>query len=149
MDGKDTPTTGWIDDVATDYAIDFIKRQKTLAKPWSLILGFKAPHQPWEPPARTKGLYAGEVARTVPNVTTPPIYTRKQNQPATEKKPVPPTLPTNLDYFRCVKAMDDCMGRLLETLDQTGLATNTIVIFTSDHGRLSGGPRRWRQTQRL
>lgn len=134
VDGKDTPTTGWIDDVATDYAIDFIRKQKTSAKPWSLILGFKSPHQPWEPPARTKVLYAGEVARTVPNVNTPPIYTKKHSQAAQEKKPVPPTMPTNLDYFRSVKAMDDCMGRLLDSLDQTGFASNTIVIFTSDNG---------------
>jgi arylsulfatase A-like enzyme len=134
VDGKDIPTTGWIDDVATDYAIDFIKKQKSSAKPWSLILGFKTPHQPWEPPARAKDLYAGEVARTVPNVLTPPIYVRKQNQAAKGQKPVPPTLPTNLDYFRCVKAMDDCMGRLLDSLDQTGFASNTIVIFTSDNG---------------
>jgi hypothetical protein len=35
-----------VDDVATDYAIEFINRQKASAKPWSLILGFKTPHQP-------------------------------------------------------------------------------------------------------
>lgn len=46
VDGKDTPTKGWVDDVATDYAIEFINRQKASAKPWSLILGFKPPHQP-------------------------------------------------------------------------------------------------------
>jgi arylsulfatase A-like enzyme len=134
VDGKDVPTTGWIDDVATDYAIDFIKKQKDSEKPWSLILGFKTPHQPWEPPARTKDLYAGEVSRTVPNVYTPPIYFSDQKKAAVAKGPVPPTLPTNLDYFRCVKAMDDCVGRVLETLDQTGFAENTIVIFTSDNG---------------
>ncbi len=134
VDGKDTPTSGWIDDVATDYAIAFIQKQKTSAKPWSLILGFKSPHQPWEPPARTKDLYAGEVARTVPNVNTPPIYTKKHHPAAMEKKPVPPTMPTNLDYFRSVKAMDDCIGRLLDSLEETGFASNTIVIFTSDNG---------------
>ena len=60
VDGKDTPTKGWVDDVATDYAINFINKQKKSAKPWSLVLGFKTPHQPWEPPARAKILYAGE-----------------------------------------------------------------------------------------
>jgi len=133
VDGKDTPTTGWVDDVATDYAIEFIQKQSTSAKPWSLILGFKTPHGPWEPPTRTKNLYAGEVARTVPNVNTPPIYLGKQN-PTRAGKPVPPTEPTNLNYFRCVKAMDDCVGRLMKALDQSGFASNTIVIFTSDNG---------------
>jgi arylsulfatase A-like enzyme len=134
VDGKDTPTKGWVDDVATDFAIGFINRQKTSTKPWSLVLGYKTPHQPWEPPARAKNLYAGEVARTVPNVNTPPIYAVKQNQAAKSQKPVPPTLPTNLNYFRCVNAMDESMGRLLKALDESGFASNTIVVFTSDNG---------------
>ena len=134
VDGKNTPTTGWVDDVATDYAIEFINKQKSSIKPWSLVLGFKTPHQPWEPPARTKNLYAGEVARNVPNVNTPPIYATKQNQETKVNKPVPPTAPTNLDYFRCVTAMDDCVGRLLKALDQSGFASNTVVVFTSDNG---------------
>jgi arylsulfatase A-like enzyme len=131
VNGKDTPTKGWVDDVATDYAIAFIKRQKSSAKPWSLILGFKTPHQPWEPPVRAKELYKGELARTVTNVNTPPIY---WPNPARAKKPVPPTMTTNLDYFRCVSAMDECVGRLLKSLDQSGFSSNTLVIFTSDNG---------------
>jgi arylsulfatase A-like enzyme len=134
VNGKNTPTTGWVDDVATDYAIEFINKQKTSAKPWSLVLGYKTPHQPWQPPARTKDLYTGEVSRTVPNVNTPPIYFGKQNQENRSKRPVPPTMPTNLNYFRCVAAMDDCVGRLLKALDQSGFAANTVVIFTSDNG---------------
>ena len=134
VDGKNVPTKGWIDDVATDYAIGFIKKQKSSAKPWSLILGFKSPHQPWEPPARAKNLYAGEVARTVPNLNTPPVYAGKQNQKPKPGEPVPPTTPTNLGYFRSVAAIDDCVGRLLKSLDESGFASNTIVIFTSDNG---------------
>jgi arylsulfatase A-like enzyme len=134
VDGKDTPTKGWVDDVATDYAIEFINKQKKSAKPWSLVLGFKTPHQPWEPPARAKNLYAGELARTVPNVNTPPIYFGKEIQETRSKRPVPPTQPINLGYFRCVNAMDESMGRLLKALGESGFASNTIVIFTSDNG---------------
>ena len=134
MNGQDTPTTGWVDDVATDYAIQFIQKQQASEKPWSLVLGFKTPNQPWEPPARTKNLYAGEVARSIPNVNTPPIYFGKKNQQTKAKTPVPPTVPINLNYFRCVTAMDDCVGRLLKALDQSGCAPNTVVIFTSDNG---------------
>ena len=133
VDGKDTPTEGWVDDVATNYAIEFIHKQKKSAKPWSLILGYKTPHQPWEPPVRSTDLYAGELARTVPSVNTPPIYSGKKIQGAMER-PVPPTQPTNLGYFRCVNAMDGSVGRLLKALDESGFAPNTIVIFTSDNG---------------
>lgn len=135
VDGRDTPTKGWVDDVATGYAVDFIKKRKGSAKPWSLILGFKTPHGPWEPPKRTKDLYAGKMARTVPNMNTPPVYWPNPNLAG---KPVPPEQPTNLDYFRCISAMDECVGRVLKALDQNGFASNTIVIFTSDNGTYLG-----------
>ncbi len=38
------------------------------------------------------------------------------------------------DYLRCVKSVDDNVGRVLDYLDQTGLAKNTIVIYSSDQG---------------
>lgn len=42
------------------------------------------------------------------------------------------------DYLACVTSVDDNVGRLLDYLDQTGLATNTIVIYTSDQGFFLG-----------
>lgn len=42
------------------------------------------------------------------------------------------------DYLACVASVDDNVGRLLDYLDQTGLATNTIVIYTSDQGFFLG-----------
>ena len=42
------------------------------------------------------------------------------------------------DYLACVASVDDNIGRLLDYLDQTGLATNTIVIYTSDQGFFLG-----------
>ncbi len=38
------------------------------------------------------------------------------------------------DYLRCIAAVDDNIGRMLDYLDETGLAKNTIVIYTSDQG---------------
>jgi arylsulfatase A-like enzyme len=38
------------------------------------------------------------------------------------------------DYLRCVKAVDDAVGAMLNYLDESGLAENTIVIYTSDQG---------------
>ncbi|MGC3961224.1 MAG: sulfatase [Verrucomicrobiota bacterium] len=42
------------------------------------------------------------------------------------------------DYLACVASVDDNVGRLLDYLDQTGLVTNTIVIYTSDQGFFLG-----------
>lgn len=38
------------------------------------------------------------------------------------------------DYLRCVAAVDDNIGRVLAYLDETGLAQNTVVIYSSDQG---------------
>ena len=42
------------------------------------------------------------------------------------------------DYLRCVRGIDDSVGRLLEYLDTEGLTENTIVIYTSDQGMFLG-----------
>ena len=38
------------------------------------------------------------------------------------------------DYLACVKEVDDNIGRILDYLDDAGLAENTIVVYTSDQG---------------
>ena len=38
------------------------------------------------------------------------------------------------DYLRCIKSVDDNIGRVLDYLDENGLADNTIVVYTSDQG---------------
>jgi arylsulfatase A-like enzyme len=42
------------------------------------------------------------------------------------------------DYLGCVKAVDENVGRVLEYLDESGLANNTLVIYTSDQGMFLG-----------
>jgi len=38
------------------------------------------------------------------------------------------------DYLRCIKSVDDNVGRVLDYLDENGLTENTIVVYTSDQG---------------
>jgi arylsulfatase A-like enzyme len=42
------------------------------------------------------------------------------------------------DYLACVQSVDDNIGRFLEYLDKSGLAENTIVVYTSDQGFFLG-----------
>ena len=41
-------------------------------------------------------------------------------------------------YYGMIRYLDDAIGEILRTLDETGLADNTIVIFTADHGDYAG-----------
>jgi len=42
------------------------------------------------------------------------------------------------DYLRCIAAIDDNVGRVLDYLDESGLTDNTIVIYSSDQGFFLG-----------
>ena len=42
------------------------------------------------------------------------------------------------DYLRCIAAIDEGVGRLLDYLDEEGLTENTIVVYTSDQGMFLG-----------
>ena len=55
----------------------------------------------------------------------------------------------NAAYASMVAAMDENVGRLLDRLDELGLADQTVVVFTSDNGGLSTLPRRGAPTSNL
>lgn len=133
IDGVATPTQGWIDDVATDYALAFIQRQPR-DKPFSVVLGFKSPHVPLEPPARAKERFTGEKWRLVPSMHHRAVY---REAPSAKAAPNAER-PTPLNYFRCISAVDDNVGRVLALLDELDLADNTVVVYSSDNGYLHG-----------
>jgi arylsulfatase A-like enzyme len=134
INGVSTGTIGWVDDVATDFAIGFMRTNKNT--PFSLVVGFKSPHGPRQPPPRLRNAFASEVARPAPNETAFAPYLpedRKHKKPgdAEPKQGL-------LDYFRCIAGADENVGRLLATLDELGIAENTMVIYTSDNGYYFG-----------
>lgn len=138
INGQSTPTTGWVDDVSTDYAIEFLKQHRD--KPFSVIVGFKSCHGPTTPPERAKERFAGAKARPVPNLEVRPIFRNEENLAKAKKKAGSSTNESNinLNYFRCLSGMDDNVGRLLQALDELGLADDTVVVFTSDNGYYNG-----------
>lgn len=139
INGKATPTSGWVDDVSTDFAIEFMKQHRS--EPFSLAVGFKACHQPFEPPERAKNRFVGAEARPVPNLTGKAIYRLPSEGGKAARAPTdvdPAKSKVNVGYFQSISAADDCLGRLLDALDELGLADNTVVIFTSDNGYYLG-----------
>lgn len=105
----------------TTHAIDFLRTQSPdSAKPFVMLLSWGPPHAPLD--------------------TAPQSY-QDQYDPATFA--LRPNVPAELHdlarkqlagYYAHCTALDDCWARLMQTLDDTGLAENTIVVFTSDHG---------------
>jgi arylsulfatase A-like enzyme len=134
VSGTKQETTGWVDDVSTDFAIEFMRKHQ--GKPFALQIGYKTPHGPWTPPARAKERFNEVVARSAPNLNQPAIYSGKAAGP-TPAATVP--LGDNArNYFRCVSALDDNLTRLLTAMDGLNLTQNTLVVFTSDNGYYLG-----------
>jgi arylsulfatase A-like enzyme len=138
INGVSTPTRGWLDDVSTDYAIEWMKQNRD--RPFSLVVGFKSPHSPRggpNLPERLRNLYAGETSRATPNLGARAIF----NGPPPASGNVPHPLAANsvhLDYLRHVTGADENLGRLLDTLDKLGLAEDTVVVYSSDNGYYLG-----------
>jgi arylsulfatase A-like enzyme len=141
LNGGHTPTKGWIDDVSTEYAIKFVNQQSD-DKPFFLWLGFKSPHGPRggeNLPERARHLYAGEEARGAPNMGLRPIFRATDGiQPNAAGFPSERAYESCRTYMRHITAIDHCVGQLLDALDRTGKADNTIVIITSDNGYYLG-----------
>lgn len=93
-------------------------------QPFVLVVSYGAPHFPHnEAPEEYKKMYPPESIKLRPNVPESlQASARKEAQ----------------GYYAHCSALDACVGDLLKTLDETGLAKNTIVVFTSDHGEMLG-----------
>ena len=121
--GKMTRQKGYIVDICTDKALDFIERNKT--KPFLCYIPFTTPHSPWRAPDENWAHFKGK-----------PL-TQRATQAELEVE----------DETRCVAAMienqDMNVGRVLSMLKDHGLSENTIVFFFSDNGpnshRWTGG----------
>lgn len=102
----------------TADACSFIENHR--ANPFMLVLSLGPPHFPLtSAPEQYQAMYRNREIQLRPNV------------PEDSKKDAIDDL---RGYYAHMAALDDCLSRLLQTLDRTGLAEDTIVIFTSDHG---------------
>jgi arylsulfatase A-like enzyme len=104
----------------TDDAEKFIRAQAQKGKPFLMWLSWGPPHNPYETaPPKYRALYDPAKLKLPPNI--PPERQEKARRELA-------------GYYAHCTALDDAFQQLLKTLDETGLAQNTIVVFTSDHG---------------
>jgi arylsulfatase A-like enzyme len=111
-------------DTQTDQAIQFMEDHKDSRRPFLVVVAPHPPHPPFGPASLPEG------------------YLEKVPEKITWSPNVPANNPRKVEEMRCYLAMaknvDDNVGRLMSYLDRTGLAENTIVVFTSDHGEMHG-----------
>lgn len=118
-------------------------------RPFFLALGFYRPHTPYVAPAPYFDNYPKEDMPLVEGVEedikdVPPLALASH-------KPEHDLLNDDLRqqaiqaYFSSITFMDAQVGRVLDALDKNGLADNTIIVFTSDHGYHLGEHGLWQK----
>lgn len=106
-DLKEIDPEGHATDLFTQWACDYIRERAQAGGPFLLYLAYNAPHDPVQP----KSDWLAKVK------------TREPNMPSNRQKLV-----------ALIEHMDDGIGQVLRTLDETKLAANTMVCFSSDNG---------------
>jgi arylsulfatase A-like enzyme len=92
--------------------------------PFALFLSWGTPHAPYgTAPQKYKDMFEVDRIQLRPNV---PEKFRARSKEALA------------GYYAHTAALDDCIGELVRTLNQTHLAEDTILVFTSDHGDMLG-----------
>ena len=159
IDGKRIVKEGYVTDVLTDYAVEFIERKRD--KPFMLYLSHKAVHQPFIPAARHAELYAGlpapEPLSWMDDMDDKPEWQRRMVMPPEQsmrlrrKHPLPVPEKRGLgawpaktgtheqrNYLRCISAVDDGVGQIFQTLEKQGQLENTVILFAGDNGYMHG-----------
>jgi arylsulfatase A-like enzyme len=111
---------GFEADHLTTLATEFLKQKS--AQPFFLYVSWVPPHAPFTPPER-HATYDPRKIHLRPNVPESSEAEARKNLAG---------------YYGLCAAVDENVGRLLAELDRSGLAQDTIVVFTSDHGATLG-----------
>ncbi len=126
INGRSLEGEGYETYLLADEASRWI-RQRDQSKPFFLYMPFIAPHTPLEAPDDLKQKYADLKDRRGKARSKNTDQTRLINKLMLQ----PSARPL---YAAVVDAMDQAIGRVLQTLDEQGIADNTIVLFFSDNG---------------
>lgn len=154
--GQRTQQSGYATDITTDFALDFLRKQE--GGPFCLLYQHKAPHRPFTPAPRHASMFDGT------DWPKPASYDDDyaSRRVAAEAKDMRfeislrgdyDDLPADLspeqsrewifqrfvkDHHRAVYGVDENLGLVLDYLDSSGLAEDTLVLYTTDNGYFLG-----------
>ena len=108
------PEEGYVTDLITKHSLRFIREHKD--RPFFLYLAHEAPHYPYQGRKDTADRWIGG--------TFPTHGSRKDVAKA---------------YKEMVEVMDEGIGKVMDAVNELGLAENTLIIFISDNGATKAG----------
>ena len=98
----------------------YISDHASSTKPFMAFLSWGSPHNPYQTaPKKYQDQFSAEEIQLRPNVPAASAAKARKELAG---------------YYAHIAALDQCVGDLMATLEETGLRDNTILVFTSDHG---------------
>ena len=136
------PTT-W----TADRAVEFLQGYRR-PEPFFLKVSFARPHSPYDPPQRFMDRYAEAALPEAAVGGWAGRYRERNNDsfsiwhgdlgPEQVRR-------SRQGYYGSVSFIDEQIGRILETLEQRGVLDETLILYFSDHGDMTGDHHMWRK----
>ncbi len=156
----DVPDNGYQDGIIAEEAVKTLHKLKEGGKPFFFGVGFKKPHLPFCAPKKYWDMYERDsmpVAKFQDMSSDPVEYAYHNSLEVKGYSDIPPFesymdtrhLDTEVQkrlihaYYACVSYTDAQIGKVLDALDQEGLADNTVIILYGDHGYHLGDHGLW------
>jgi len=132
VNGKKVQTKGFKTDRVTDFALEFLDRERGKENPFYLLVPYYAPHTPYD--------YQPEEYRAPYNSASFSCFSDAERHPWSNR-----SLRTHYRnpkskhaYSALIRGVDANVGRILKRLEEMGQRENTLVVFTADQGWNAG-----------
>lgn len=151
----DMPDAAYVDGALAVWGSDMLEKFAQEGKPFFLTVGFCKPHLPFVAPKKYWDMYDRnqiDLAEFREHAQNSPDYAyhnfgelRSYTDIPDGQAPIDEAKQKELihAYFACVSYVDAQIGKLLDKLDQEGLADNTIIVLWGDHGYHLGDHGMW------
>ncbi len=155
LDKDDMPNGQMYDEIIANWAVDQLNAKHD--KPFFLAVGFVRPHTPYTAPRKYFDLYDpqkiilpkipdGEMA-DIPMLGKSIAHGRLKNGDHHAVINLSDTYARDLvhGYLACVSFVDAQVGKVIDALEKSPHADNTIIVLWSDHGQHLGEKHSWRK----
>jgi len=136
--------THWMGETAVRFLREYDRED-----PFFMKVSFARPHSPYDPPERFMRMYEDAdlpkaavgkwAARYAPRSGDDSAIWHGELGPEQVRR-------SRQGYYGSVTFVDDAIGRILDALEKRGWLDDTLVLFTADHGDMTGDHNLWRKS---